>query len=75
MVHLQDNRIDQCLNDIQKYEKWGNLLAGQNRPPCLSSLRPYLRCNRLLPLATERMQEVLIVAPKAPIKREEYDLR
>ena len=30
MVHLQDNRISQCLNDIQKYEKWGNLLAGQS---------------------------------------------
>lgn len=30
MAHLQDNRIDQCLNDIQKYEKWGNLLAGQS---------------------------------------------
>jgi hypothetical protein len=23
-------QIDQCLNDIQKYEKWGNLLAGQS---------------------------------------------
>ena len=29
MVHLQDNRIEQCLNDMQKYEEWGNLLAGQ----------------------------------------------
>lgn len=29
MAHLQDERIDQCLNDIKKYEKWGNLLAGQ----------------------------------------------
>ena len=25
-----DYRINQCLNDIQKYEKWGNLLAGQS---------------------------------------------
>ena len=25
----QDN-IDQCLNDIQKYERWGKLLAGQS---------------------------------------------
>jgi len=25
-----DYRIEQCLNDIQKYEKWGNLLAGQS---------------------------------------------
>ena len=23
-------QIEQCLNDIQKYEKWGNLLAGQS---------------------------------------------
>ena len=29
MAHLQDSRIEQCLNDMQKYEKWGNLLAGQ----------------------------------------------
>lgn len=26
----KNHRIDQCLNDIQKYEKWGNLLAGQS---------------------------------------------
>lgn len=25
-----DYRIEQCLSDIQKYEKWGNLLAGQS---------------------------------------------
>lgn len=25
-----DYRIEQCLNDIQKDEKWGNLLAGQS---------------------------------------------
>jgi hypothetical protein len=24
-----DYRIEQCLNDIQKYEKWVNQLAGQ----------------------------------------------
>ena len=29
MAHLQDERIDQCLEDIKKYERWGNLLAGQ----------------------------------------------
>lgn len=23
-------QIEQCLKDIQKYEKWGNLLAGQS---------------------------------------------
>ena len=27
---MNDSRTDQCLNDIQKYEKWGNLLAGQS---------------------------------------------
>lgn len=30
MVHLQGERIEQCLNNIQKYEKWGNLLEGQS---------------------------------------------
>jgi len=30
MKSINDNRKDQCLNDIQKYEKWGNLLAGQS---------------------------------------------
>ena len=30
MAHLQDERIDQCLEDIKKYERWGNLLAGQS---------------------------------------------
>ena len=29
MKQKKDNRIEQCLNDMQKYEKWGNLLAGQ----------------------------------------------
>lgn len=29
MEQIQD-RIDQCLNGIQKYEKWGNQLAGQS---------------------------------------------
>ena len=28
MEQIQD-RIEQCLNDIKKYEKWGNLLTGQ----------------------------------------------
>ena len=27
---MNDSRTDQCLNDIQKYGKWGNLLAGQS---------------------------------------------
>ena len=30
MEQKKDHRIEQCLNDIQKYEKWGNLLAGQS---------------------------------------------
>ena len=29
MKQIKDNRIEQCLSDIQTYEKWGNLLAGQ----------------------------------------------
>ena len=30
MEQNKDYRIKQCLNDIKKYEKWGNLLAGQS---------------------------------------------
>lgn len=30
MAYIQDKSLDQYLNDIQKYEKWGNLLAGQS---------------------------------------------
>jgi len=30
MFRNKDYRIEQCLNGIQKYEKWGNLLAGQS---------------------------------------------
>lgn len=30
MEQINDRRIDQCLNDIKKYEKWGKLLAGQS---------------------------------------------
>lgn len=29
MTHIKDSRIEKCLNDMQKYEKWGNMLAGQ----------------------------------------------
>lgn len=29
MEQSKEYSIAQCLNDIQKYEKWGNLLAGQ----------------------------------------------
>ena len=52
MAHLQDERIDQCLNDIKKYEKWGNLLAGQswvhlfnsNAPVSASAIHNGLEC-------------------------------
>ena len=30
MEQIKEYRIEQCLNDIQKYEQWGNLLAGQS---------------------------------------------
>ena len=49
---INDKRIDQCLNDIQRYEKWGNLLAGQswvhlfnsNAPVCASAIHNGLEC-------------------------------
>ena len=52
MAHLQDERIPQCLNAIQKYEKWGNLLAGQswihlfnsNAPVSASAIHNGLEC-------------------------------
>lgn len=30
MSQIKDKSMAQCLNDIQKYEKWGKLLAGQS---------------------------------------------
>ena len=52
MEQLHDIRIEQCLNDIQKYEKWGNLLAGQswvhlfnsNAPVSVSAIHNGLEC-------------------------------
>ena len=52
MEQIQDSRIEQCLNDIQKYEKWGNLLAGQswvhlfnsNAPVSMSAIHNGLEC-------------------------------
>ena len=52
MEQINDNRIEQCLNDIQKYEKWGNLLAGQswvhlfnsNAPVSVSAIHNGLEC-------------------------------
>lgn len=52
MAHIQDERIDQCLEDIKKYERWGNLLAGQswvhlfnsNAPVSMSAIHNGLEC-------------------------------
>ena len=52
MAHLQEDKIGQCLNDIQKYEEWGNLLAGQswvhlfnsNAPVSVSAIHNGLEC-------------------------------
>ena len=40
MEQINDSRIEQCLNDIQKYEKWGNLLAGQSLAHLFNSNTP-----------------------------------
>lgn len=40
MEQIKDNRIGQCLYDIQKYEKWGNLLAGQSLAHLFNSNTP-----------------------------------
>ena len=52
MSQIQEKRIPQCLNDIKKYEKWGNLLAGQswmhlfnsNAPVSASAIHNGLEC-------------------------------
>ena len=52
MEQIDDSRIERCLNDIQKYEKWGNLLAGQswvhlfnsNAPVSVSAIHNGLEC-------------------------------
>ena len=52
MEQINDSRIEQCLSDIQKYEKWGNLLAGQswvhlfnsNAPVSASAIHNGLEC-------------------------------
>ena len=52
MELVKDNKISKCLNDIQKYEKWGNLLAGQswvhlfnsNAPVSASAIHNGLEC-------------------------------
>ena len=40
MKQTDENRIEQCLSDIQKYEKWGNLLAGQSLTHLFNSNAP-----------------------------------
>lgn len=52
MNQIKGNRMEQFLNDIQKYEKWGNLLAGQswvhlfnsNAPVSMSAIHNGLEC-------------------------------
>ena len=52
MEQINDSRIDQCLKDIQEYEQWGNLLAGQswvhlfnsNAPVSSSAIHNGLEC-------------------------------
>ena len=40
MKQIKDNRIEQCLSDIQTYEKWGNLLAEQSLAHLFNSNSP-----------------------------------
>jgi len=40
MGEMKDYRIPQYLNYIKKYEKWGNLLAGQSLTYLFSSNVP-----------------------------------
>ena len=52
MKQDKECRIEQCISDIQKYEKWGNLLAGQrwvhlfnsNAPMSVSAIHNGLEC-------------------------------
>ena len=52
MIQIKDDRIEQYLRDIKKYEKWGNLLAGQswvhlfnsNAPVSVSAIHNGLEC-------------------------------
>ncbi|MBP3833592.1 MAG: hypothetical protein ILA03_06515 [Bacteroidaceae bacterium] len=40
MGQRKHSRREQCVNDIQKYEKWGNLLAGQSWAHLFNSNAP-----------------------------------
>lgn len=40
MEQNNDFKINQCFNDIQRYEKWGNLLAGQSLAHLFNSTTP-----------------------------------
>jgi len=52
MIQIKDNRVEHYLSDIQEYEKWGNLLAGQswvhlfnsNAPVSASAIHNGLEC-------------------------------
>lgn len=52
MTQTIDHKADQCLNDIQRYERWGNLLAGRswvhlfnsNAPVSMSAIHNGLEC-------------------------------
>ena len=40
MEQKKNHRIEKCLSDIQRYEKWGNLLAGQSLTHLFNSNAP-----------------------------------
>ena len=40
MKQIKDNRIEQCLSDFQKYERWGKLLGGQSLAHLFNSNTP-----------------------------------
>ena len=43
MEQINDSRIEQCLNDIQKYEKWVHLF-NSNAPVSVSAIHNGLEC-------------------------------
>ena len=40
MIQTKDNRIEQCLNNMKKYELWGKLLAGYSLAHIFNSNTP-----------------------------------
>ena len=75
MNQINDNRIDQCLSDIQKYEKWGNLLAGQSWVHLFNSNAPvsdenehsisYITFLKLLAILLLKIEDDLWLARRA----------